>query len=74
MAVDITKLVEKILDGKFSRKELDNLRKNAESRNVGEVITACDEMLSSLPKKRTSLFSGVTVSRFLVRPDKAFAP
>lgn len=53
MSVDIKKLVAKVHSGKFSRKELENLRKNAISKGGAEdVVTACDQMLASLPKPR----------------------
>ena len=54
MSVDIKKLVEKIHSGKYKRKELENLRKNAISKgSVEDVVIACDKMLASLPKPRS---------------------
>lgn len=48
------KVIEKINSGRYSRKELETLRKNAlEIGNAEIVVSACDEMLATLVKKQS---------------------
>jgi hypothetical protein len=48
------KIIEKIKSGRYSRKELETLRKNA--LNIGNaeiVVSACDDMLATLAQKQS---------------------
>ena len=42
MAVDLSKIVEKINDGGYSMGELQNLKKNAIDRGIEKIVIACD--------------------------------
>ena len=54
MSANIEKLVEKVNSGNLSRKELENLLKNAIAKGGAElVVIACEQMLAKLPKART---------------------
>jgi hypothetical protein len=49
------KIIEKVNSGNLSRKELDNLLKNATTKGGAEdVVLACEKMLASLPQKKTT--------------------
>ena len=53
MSSKYAKIISKIESGKLSRKELEILLKNARAKGGGEdVISACELMLSQLPKSR----------------------
>ena len=54
MSANFDKIIEKVNSGKLTRKELENLRKNATNKGGADtVVTACDEMLATLPKPRS---------------------
>ena len=54
MSANFDKIIEKVKSGKLTRKELENLRKNAIARGGAEVVvSACDTMLATLPKPRS---------------------
>ena len=55
MSVSFDKIIEKVNSGKLTRKELENLRKNAINKGGADtVVSACDTMLATLPKQRSS--------------------
>lgn len=54
MSANFEKIIEKVNSGKLTRKELENLRKNAIAKGGAEVVvSACDTMLATLPKPRS---------------------
>ncbi|WED22686.1 hypothetical protein L3Q72_04605 [Vibrio sp. JC009] len=68
MAVNIEELIDKIRAGKYSYQQLNNIRKNAESKGFAEVMSVCDEMLAQSTKakptgKRASKKDSVASSR-----------
>ncbi len=55
MGVDIPKLIEKINSEKFTRQQLENLRKNVIAKGgtgAKKVVSACESQLAALPKSR----------------------
>ena len=45
MSSNFDKIIEKVNSGKLTRKELENLRKNAINKGgADDVVTACDSM------------------------------
>ncbi|WP_156152863.1 hypothetical protein [Aeromonas sp. L_1B5_3] len=54
MNANFDKIIEKINSGKLTRKELENLRKNAIAKGgANVVVSACESMLAILPRPRS---------------------